>query len=326
MRVAVAAVPLSVGVLDALHALLLSRRRRRRDLFALHLTDDEVREFDPRIMQGFGAPVDGPRPVDPRAGAVIALHLHYPELWPEFHALLQRQRGQFALLVSLTEPAAPLKGVIQAAFPGAECVVVANRGRDVGPFFELLSQGRFDGAEVICKIHGKRSVARSRLPDVGERWRRSALVALLGEGRFQEVVGAFRNDPLLGIVGPSHLLVPNDRLRVEHPMAWGRVKDEVEELGRRMGLEHPELEFFGGTMFWLSGKVLEPLRRLNLRQTDFVEAGSDLGTLAHACERIFAPAARSLGLSVATVPPKPGVPSIRPRPPDSNRGRRAPTR
>lgn len=293
-------------MIDALHSFLFSRRRRRRDLWALRLTDADLEGADPRILQGFGEPSPEPRPVRRDAPVRIVLHLHYPELWPEFQALLQAQPGTYGLIVSLTDNCAGLSGAIVRAFPGAETVVLPNLGRDVGPFFELLSRGHLDGAALLCKIHGKRSVARSRLPDVGDRWRRSALVALLGEDRFRGVTGAFRDDPTLGLVGPSHLLMPSSRMPADHPMAWGTVRREVEELERRLDVDTPRLEFFAGTMFWLSQEALTPLRRLALRQQDFVEAGAALGTLAHAGERIFVPAARSIGLAVAAVPPGPG--------------------
>jgi len=53
----------------------------------------------------------------------VALHLHYPDLWPEFEALLEATGRQFQLFLTLTQPDAALAQRVQARFPGAEITV-----------------------------------------------------------------------------------------------------------------------------------------------------------------------------------------------------------
>lgn len=308
--------------MERLRDVVLAYRRRRRskgDLHALRLTDPDLANVDLRVLEGFGPPDNSPRPVFPEAPIRIVLHLHYPDLWLEFQRLLQEQPGPFGLIATLTPASAHLTHDIQEAFPGAIVRVLPNRGRDIGPFFEILAGGLLDGATLVCKIHGKRSVARSRITEVGERWRRSALLALLGHGRLAAVTGQFDLDSSIGLAGPEHLLLPNDRFPSTHPWAWGNVREEVGALAARLGLQEPKLCLFAGSMLWLRAEVLERLKALELSQDAFPdEAAYTEFTLAHACERIFAPAAESVRLRVVGLP-LPGPQPDGPREPDSSR-------
>lgn len=164
----------------------------------------------------------------------------------------------------------------------------------------MVHRGNLDGVTALCKLHGKHSLDGGRAAIVGEMWRRSAVLSLIGSR--ERILDNLDNlDRLDGILGPAHLLFPNKRLP-EEP-AWDGTKPTVRTLAGRLGVENPALEFFGGSMFWLDGRVLPALARLRISADDFeAEAAIGRGSLAHACERIFVTAARAAGLDVQTSP------------------------
>ena len=87
----------------------------------------------------------------------IYVHIHYWETWSEIEAVLLNDcRGIDLIITSTTERSAEFDS-IRGKFPNCRIIVVDNRGRDVGPFMELLRTGVFDEYEAVCKIHGKLS-------------------------------------------------------------------------------------------------------------------------------------------------------------------------
>jgi lipopolysaccharide biosynthesis protein len=234
-----------------------------------------------------------PHPVDRHSSVRISLHLHYPELWDEFEALLKASMpkpknstcGRWGLFVTLTPNAANILPEISRAFPGAVVEVLENRGRDIGPFFELLSRGAFDGAEAVCKLHGKRSLSERRPQLLGEVWRRSAVRSLLGEP--EAVIKALSGpDPLFLAAGPGHLFAPSKR--ISETSAWGGLRSEIEEWSARMSLPDPEIRFFAGSMLWLGGTCLTKLRHLGLCLDSFEpESALSLYGPTYTGERIF---------------------------------------
>lgn len=288
---------------------LASRARRaiwhaagRDDLYYLNLA---VRDPARRALGAWPVTLSGSevRSVAPGAATRFVVHLHYGELWPEIAAILRTVPGVWGLVVTLTPQAARRGDDIHTAFPGAVVREVENRGRDIGPFFELLRSGALDGARAVCKLHGKRSLSDGRPALTGEIWRRSAMTVLVG--RTEDVVRTFDERPDMGAAGPAHLLLPSRRL--PERKAWRGAVPLCATLSRRTGLERPSLEFFAGSMLWLSAPALEKLKQLSLAQADFEDEGSlSEPSLAHAGERIFLPAVRAAGLSVGLIPAEGG--------------------
>lgn len=270
----------------------------RDDLYYLNLAPrDQAR----RVLQALPAIATTKEVhyVDPSAGIRVVIHLHYGELWSEIAAMLGTVRGFWGLFVTLTPSAAGLEGDICKAFPGAVVRKVENRGRDIGPFFELLRSGALDGARAVCKLHGKRSLSDGRPALTGEVWRRSAFSVLLG--RTTDVYRLFGERPDVGAAGPAHLLLPSRRFAERK--AWRAVEPLFDALSHRIGLDAPALEFFAGSMLWLSAPALAKLKQLDLGQADFEdEANYSEPSFAHAAERIFLPAVRAAGLSVGVIP------------------------
>ena len=259
----------------------------------------------PELIAGWpAAAVAGAESAPPsRPRVAVALHLYYVDLWPEVETLLARWRQPFALFLTLTRDNPDLARRVRAAFPDSVIRVVDNLGRDVRPFLLLLEEGAFDSFDLVCKIHGKKSLGHGRLAVAGDIIRRAAFLDLIATDRqVRRIVQAFTDDPRVGMIGPWRF-----RLAVEDDPGrnlWGDTRRMAEALAARMGGRialHP-LEFFAGTMFWARPRAFEPLRRLRLAKESFAaEADQIDGTLEHTVERLFIHVARHSGFRVEAV-------------------------
>ena len=234
----------------------------------------------------------GPRRPQPDAGEnpqrfAVVLHLFYRELWHEFsHHLLQIDIP-FQLIITTTESDGAFEDEVRSSFPSAEIYVMENRGRDVGPFLELLRKGRLGDYPYVCKLHGKKSGDEGARAVLGTVWRRANILDLIGSPRqVQTIVDKFDNETDTGMIGSQRFRLPNDYQPTD--VAWGKNKDETERLALKLGLKSEEikLDFFAGTMFWIRQSVLESLRTLDAKIEDFPpEPGAVDGDLAHAFDR-----------------------------------------
>lgn len=219
----------------------------------------------------------------------VALHLHYPDLWPEFETLLEAIDRPLHLILTLTRPDAVLAQRVQAKFRDAEIVVYDNRGRDVGPFLQLLHEGKLDGFDLICKLHGKKSGLSGPRMMLGEIWRQASAFDLIGSRDVVDrVVAAFEHSQDTGMIGSRRFRLPNEWKVRE--AAWGRNREMILALLEKLGMDpDSSLDFFAGTMFWVRRSALEPLKRLDLTLASFPgETGQLDGTLQHALERVLA--------------------------------------
>lgn len=214
----------------------------------------------------------------------IVVHLHYCDVWPDFEKRLLNLTCPFRLIVTLNEPNPDFAAWVAGRFPDAKVLVYPNRGRDVGPFIQLLREGHLDDFELVCKLHGKKSMSLGPQAVFGDVWRRLLLNDLIGSDELVgDILRRFIKQPELGLVGSSHF-------RGNYPDTWPQNAALTLELAKRLGCPEEQFEpdFFAGTMFWIRRGLLDLLKPLNLSQDDFpVEAGQTDGTLQHAVERIF---------------------------------------
>lgn len=239
----------------------------------------------------FAPPEDMSVPPLARAVAIaIIVHLHYDEVWPDFARRLSRLSVPFDLIVTTNGTRPERDARIYADFPEAKIVVYENRGRDVGPFIQLLRDGTLDTYELVCKVHGKRSLALGSRAIFGEVWRLSMLNDLLGsDAAVRRIVNRFLTEPDLGLLGPARFRLPNDQ-RHSYEETWGRNEALTKSLAAKLGCpgDRFQLDFFAGTMFWIRKGLLDQLKRLNLALDSFPEeAGQSDGTPQHALERLF---------------------------------------
>jgi lipopolysaccharide biosynthesis protein len=167
----------------------------------------------------------------------------------------------------------------------------------------LLEDGAFDSFDVVCKIHGKKSIGNERIAIFGDIMRRAIFLDLIAtNAQALKIVQMFHDDPQIGLVGPRRLrLAPNSKaLR----SLLGRNRRAAESIAARMGsaIRKDTFDFFEGTMFWARPQALAPLRRLRLAEESFApEAGLGDGALEHAMERLFNHTARVAGFRIADV-------------------------
>lgn len=242
---------------------------------------------------GPGSMISGPEG-GPGLRAALHLHLHYPELAPEFIARLSDAQMKLDLIVTTTSDARRLE--IEYAFRGykggsARYIVTPNRGRDIGPF--LTEVGRLVGAgkyDVVGHLHGKRSLGVDAA--MGDRWRSYLLDALLGG---DAVLALFRRDAKLGLV------FAEDR----HCVGWNKNRDIAAALAARMtpAPALPEWPIFPiGAMFWARPAAMAPLWGLGLGAADFpAEPAAYDGTVLHALERMLPAVCESTGHGWCTV-------------------------
>ncbi|WP_051231571.1 rhamnan synthesis F family protein [Kaistia adipata] len=234
-------------------------------------------------------PAEAARPPLAPLRVGIVIHLYYQELWSEFEALLSRLERPFRLILTLTGPARDLHGHIRRTYPDAETIIYENRGRDIGPFIQLLMDGRLDDFDLICKLHGKKSALDGPRAALGEIWRLASLYDLIGNrDAVDRIIDVFARSPGVGMIGSDRFRLPNEWKGEK--AAWGTNETKTRDLLTMMGITPiPPIDFFAGTMFWVRREALEPLKKLDLALDSFPdEAGQEDGTLQHALERAMA--------------------------------------
>jgi lipopolysaccharide biosynthesis protein len=305
---------LAIGDILTIRPLLRGTGKARREMLqALRLLTAWGFGVASRNLQGTPGLFDSPpgqlpaavTEAAPRSAApprfVVALHLYYPALWPEFAARLGAIVTPFRLIVTTPLTDAAFHTAIRARFPDATIVVTPNRGRDIGPFVQLLHDGHFDRDDLICKLHGKQSAPAGHRALLGHVWRRADLLDLAGsEATVARILAMFTGDATIGMVG-------SPRFRLSSPSAersdgWGRNRAATLALAGRLGIPPASfrLDYFAGSMFWVRRAVLDPVRKLGLTIADFPEeSGARDGELQHAFERLFGALPALSGLRLA---------------------------
>ena len=253
--------------------------------------DGDLVADHPELLYGWPAQTSAsPEPPD-RPGRVetaVVVHIYYEDTWPDIAGALRGLTAPFDLIVTTVAGREQLIERIRRAYPHADIEVVENRGRDVGPFLALLERGRLDRYKYICKVHGKKSIDGRRKTYMGAMWRRRLLFDLLGgPGAAGAAIGMFERDPSIGMIGPGAFRLPKEGYAED--LSWSANRDMTLEIAERMGVPADafQLDFFGGTMFWVRPKALKPLADLHLASEMPYESGRIDGDLPHAIERLL---------------------------------------
>src|SRR5271165_2120451 len=230
----------------------------------------------------------------------IVVHIYYEDTWEDISGALGSLTVPFDLIVTTVPGRERLIDAIRRDFPLAEIEQMENRGRDVRPFLVLLERGRLDRYRYVCKVHGKKSMDGGRKSYMGAIWRRRLLFDLLGApGLANAIVDMFERDPSVGMIGPRAYRLPREDYPEE--LSFSANRQMTLELAERMGVPSRrfQLDFFGGTMFWVRPEALKPLRDLHLSSSIPEERGLLDGSLGHAIERVFSTAVVAAGYKLA---------------------------
>ena len=244
--------------------------------------------------------------------AALVLHLFYPEVAVE---LIDRVAAIGAPVDVFVTHSVALDATVLAALDRlprrAEIVMVANRGWDIGPLFELLPMLAERGYELIGKLHSKKGGS-----GYAPEWRQLAYDGMIAsEALVGDIVRAFAEHPDLSLLGPKPLY----KSVASHLFRNAELLSDLAP--RLVAPAYPPADwgFFAGTFFWGRRTLLEKVAAL----ADFAEAGTASperdGALGHAVERLFGLAPLALGGTIGLVEDglialvdAPGAPSQQP--------------
>jgi lipopolysaccharide biosynthesis protein len=252
--------------------------------------DSDLAAKHPELLYGWPVGI-GPTQVTDRpavAPVAVVAHIYYEDTWSDIAGALRGLTIPFDLIVTTVAGRERLIETIRCSYPAAEIEIMENRGRDIGPFLTLLERGRLDGYRYICKIHGKKSIDGGRKMYTGEMWRRRLLFDLLGApGAANAAIAMFERDPSVGMIGPKVFRLP--KAGYAEDLSWSANRPLTLKIAERMGVpaDKFQLDFFGGTMFWVRPEALKPLRDLRLAAEMPYESGLIDGDLPHALERVL---------------------------------------
>ncbi len=221
----------------------------------------------------------------------LALHIHafYTEEFAEIVDWVglwaDAATGLFVTCPARAE--AEVRMILAGAGLHATVAVVENRGRDVRPLFVVLPAIVASGADVVLKLHTKRSQHRRD----GALWRRQALLALASPWAVRTVKRQFAQQPTLGVVAASEQI-----FRVRD--LTGRNEAHLRAMAARLGIAYrAALDdiFVAGTMFFARTQLLAGFAEAVDDAAFEAEAGQLDGTYAHALERMFVAFAHARG-------------------------------
>jgi len=211
----------------------------------------------------------------------IVIHAFYPDAFKEILNHIIKLDKQYKLFVTVPfDREEIIRSMLNKAGQNYFLMREENRGRDILPFLKIIPVVIEAGFNCFLKIHTKKSKHR----EDGDDWRTDILNGLLNSNCIKAVLRCFKNNPNIGVVGPSNHIVPMTTY-------MGSNKDRIGDFSSRMGISIEkvmEQPFVAGSMFFSKIQAILPLLNLAIRPKDFGEESGQIdGTLAHAIERAF---------------------------------------
>jgi len=237
-----------------------------------------------------------PTTVVPRANIAIIVHVFYIDLWQEIKTYLHTLNMDYDLFVTVPETMSSQEiQTILNTHANIYLYMTENKGRDVLPFFHVMSILPENSYDYICKIHTKKT-GNSPL---GHVWRKLLYFDLLGSHKIvQDILNMFEEDKSIGIITGKNTILDSQRY------AYGN-DEKIDYLAEKTDILYNENYLFpAGTMFWVRAELLQSLIRLFKNgELEFEEEkGQKDDTLAHAIERFFGILCQEKGQSIMPSP------------------------
>jgi GT2 family glycosyltransferase/glycosyltransferase involved in cell wall biosynthesis len=221
-------------------------------------------------------------PIVPSGKLAIAVHVYYPELWPDIARRIKAL--DYPYLLDITTPpeqAAAVEQLVKQDFPAARIHVTPNWGMDIMPFLSLVPRWQQEGILVVCKLHTKKGDGG----EIATQWRTHLLDTLAGHPETpRRIAQTFSAHPRLSLAGSAALYLSGQRLMYQNEPALTQLAQTL----YHSPLPQNDWGLFAGTMFWARPDALAPLARLAAgvspsRSRDHARDGQ----FEHALERIF---------------------------------------
>jgi GT2 family glycosyltransferase len=240
-------------------------------------------------------------PIAPSGKLAIAVHVYYPELWPEIAQRLKAIRHPFILdITTPPEQAARVEPAVKHDFPVARIHITPNRGMDILPFLSLVPHWQQEGILAVCKLHTKKGDGGQ----IATHWRKHLLDTLVGHPDTpSQIAQTFAEHPRLSLVGPATLYLSGQRLLCENEAALQQIHLALSQ-GTQGPLPLDDWGFFAGTMFWARPAALAPLVQLVIGSAAAITADyAKDGRYEHALERAFGLIPHHQGAQVGLIHP-----------------------
>lgn len=225
---------------------------------------------------------------------IVVAHLYYTHLVDELLGYLSQIPEDYDLVVTMPNWGnTVIRSKVSRFKEDAVFYPAPNRGRDIGPFVDVLPtivQATYDA---VLHIHTKAGYffENGFRRDLGEAWRCESLNSLLGSSdKIAQILSLLRADEKVSMVGPSAFYLGLDDFPYHDRGQFAKTA-----LGDASGDG-----FFAGTMFWAKPSIFEPMvKRTGLSILNFSEeTGANDGELAHLIERAFGQAASLDGRTI----------------------------
>lgn len=219
-----------------------------------------------------------------RARVAAVVHLYHTDRWPRIARKLSLLGDNVDPYIILQAHDLQFAAQVCKDVKRAQTIVLPNRGRDILPFLQVVSDLRNLQYDAILKIHSKKSMHR----EDGDDWFDDLLDKLVPNKLTARQYLKTVSDEQ-AIIGPSGHIVPlgeymgGNKPRIVELLGMTHGQTPVDEL---IGGE--DTFFVAGSMFYASMSCLAPLLDLYLSLEDFEpEKGQIDGTTAHAVERLL---------------------------------------
>lgn len=218
----------------------------------------------------------------------VTYHLFYPELVLESIETINEFDCSYDKIFTVSETLPTEYLDLIKSSTTARVFVAQNSGRDLYPFWLLVKQGVLDSYELICKLHGKKSLHRGD----GDEWRRASIDVLCGsKQRIKYIENIFFDNtyPGLSFIAPQAkaLISTQDRHWLGN-LHW--LKEISSRLGNELKLEDVSGKaIMAGSFYWMNSEGVNKFRQLPISLQDWADnhliGDKTDGKLEHFVER-----------------------------------------